>query len=193
MKKTFSLLFLTISSFTGSTLAVNDNRTFELMLPTRDGVSLHTRVVLPRDDEGTQKYTTIVDRSPYGYLSLEWIPDIFLPAGFATVGQDMRGTKESEGRFSIFHSDANDSEDLGNWIVEQPWSNGEIYSFGASADGLGAFTMVMNQPTWLSKQYFIWTSSVGYPIFFPQGTETDELIDLWIHGTVDGDWAEACM
>ena len=119
--------------------------------------------------------------------------DIFLPAGFATVGQDMRGTEESEGLFSIFHSDANDSEDLGNWIVEQSWSDGNVYSFGASADGLGAFTMVMNQPSWLSKQYFIWTSSVGYPIFFPQGTETDELIDSWIHGTVDGDWAEACM
>jgi predicted acyl esterase len=89
-----------------------------------------------------------------GYLGLEWIPDIFLPAGFATVGQDMRGTEESEGLFSIFHSDANDSEDLGNWIVQQPWSNGEIYSFGASADGLGAFTMTTNQPTWVSKLLF---------------------------------------
>lgn len=96
----------------------------------------------------------------------------------------MRGTKESEGLFSIFHSDANDSEDLGDWIVQQPWSNGEVYSFGASADGLGAFTMLTNQPSWLTKQYFIWTSSVGYDIFYPQGTETEELIDSWIHGTV---------
>ena len=56
-------------------LSVNESRSFEVMLPTRDGVSLHTRVVMPKDDasEGG-KYTTIVDRSPYGYLGLEWIP-----------------------------------------------------------------------------------------------------------------------
>lgn len=55
-------------------VAVNDSRYFEIMLPTRDGVNLHTVVVMPRDDDGTQKFTTIVDRSPYGYLGLEWIP-----------------------------------------------------------------------------------------------------------------------
>ena len=44
------------------------------MLPTRDGVLLHTRAVMPKDEEGTAKYATIVDRSPYGYLGLEWIP-----------------------------------------------------------------------------------------------------------------------
>jgi predicted acyl esterase len=53
--------------------------------------------------------------------------------------------------------------------------------------------MTTNQPSWLSKQYFIWTSSIGYDIFYPQGTMTEELIDSWIHGTVPGDWAEACM
>jgi hypothetical protein len=45
----------------------------------------------------------------------------------------------------------------------------------------------------LTKQYFIWTSSIGYDIFYPQGTETDELIDSWMHGTVDGEWADVCM
>jgi hypothetical protein len=55
-------------------VAVNESRSFEIMLPARDGVNLHTRVVMPRDDSGTQKYITIVDRSPYGYTSLEWIP-----------------------------------------------------------------------------------------------------------------------
>lgn len=162
------------------------------MLPTRDDVLLHTRVVLPRDYDGTQRYTTIVDRSPYGYSDLEWIPDLFLPGGYATVGQDMRGTKESEGLFSIWHSDANDSEDLGDWIVQQPWSDGKVYTFGASADGLGAFTTVENSPSWLGNQYFIWTSSIGYEVFYPQGTMVWELIDSWIHGTVDGEWADVC-
>jgi predicted acyl esterase len=121
---------------------------------------------MPKDDNG-QKFTTIIDRSPYGYTDLEWIPDIFLPGGFVTIGQDMRGTKLSEGNFTIWHQDADDSEDLGNWIVQQPWSNGKVYSFGASADGLAAFTTVNKDTTWLQAQYFIWSSSIGYDVFYP--------------------------
>ena len=75
--KLSALLLASSLSVTYAKLQVNESRTFEVMLPTRDGVELHTRVVLPRDDDGTQKYTTIVDRSPYGYLSLEWIPGEF--------------------------------------------------------------------------------------------------------------------
>lgn len=188
-----SLLFLSAIGWAAARLAVNESRSWEEMLPARDGVLLHTRIVMPRDDDGSG-HTTIIDRSPYGYTDLEWIPDLFLPGGFATVGQDMRGTKMSEGRFSIWHSDANDSEDLGNWIVQQPWSNGRVYSLGASADGLAAFTTVHNSPSWLGAQYFIWTSSIGYDVFYPGGAILNELVDSWIHGTVDfpESWADVC-
>ena len=54
----------------------------------------------------------------------------------------------SQGNFTIWHSDADDSQDLGNWIVTQPWSNGDVYTFGASADGLAAFRTPDNQPEW---------------------------------------------
>jgi predicted acyl esterase len=59
-------------------VSVNESRTIEVMLPARDGVNLHTVVVMPKDDDGSQKLTTIVDRSPYGYLGLEWIPGEFI-------------------------------------------------------------------------------------------------------------------
>ena len=112
----------------------------------------------------------------------------------------------SQGNFTIWHEDADDSEDLGNWIVQQPWSNGKIFSLGASADGLAAFTTVHNNPSWLGAQYFIWSSSIGYgslhriydsveccsysacaslDVFYPNGAIVGELVDSWIHGTVD--------
>eukprot|EP01032_Pedospumella_encystans_P010476 gene10476-12239_t len=118
--------------------------------------------------------------------------DFFLPVGFAAIGQDFRGTQKSEGLFSIWHKDANDSEDLGNWIVQQPWSNGVVYTFGASADGLGAFTTVQNEPRWLGDQYFIWASSIGYDVFFPGGAMMYDLITSWIYHTVNGSWADVC-
>jgi predicted acyl esterase len=65
--------------------------------------------------------------------------------------------------------DSNDSQDLGEWIVQQSWSNGQINSFGASADGLGAFTTNYNTPEWLVNQYYIWTSSIGYEVIYPNG------------------------
>jgi predicted acyl esterase len=45
----------------------------------------------------------------------------------------------------MFLSDKNDSVDLGNWLVQQEWSNGKIYTFGASADGIASFQVLSNQ------------------------------------------------
>ena len=67
---------------------IDTSRSWEDMVECRDGIKLHTRIVLPKDYED-KKFTTVIDRSPYGYTSLEWMTDIFVPAGFAAVGQDM--------------------------------------------------------------------------------------------------------
>jgi putative CocE/NonD family hydrolase len=171
--------------------AQDSSRSWEQMVQCRDGVDLHTRIVLPRNYTD-KKFTAIVDRSPYGYTDLEWMADLYLPHDFVTVGQDFRGTKKSDGYFTIWHRDANDSEDLGDWIVQQPWSNGKIFTFGASADGLGAFTTVQNEPKWLAAQFFIWATSISYEIFYPGGTMQYHLINEWIHHTVEGEWADVC-
>lgn len=97
------------------------------------------------------------------------------------------GTQKSEGNFTIWHSDANDSQDLGDWIVKQGWSNGVVFSMGASADGLAAFTMPENNPEWLKAQYFIWTSSVGYDVVYPNGAYLEALANMWIRSTVPDD------
>jgi len=168
-------------------------RTWEEMVACRDGVELHARMVMPKDYEDGNTYTTIIDRSPYGYTDIEWLSDLYVPAGFAAVGQDMRGTEKSEGNFTLWHGDADDSEDLGNWIVQQPWSNGKIVSFGASADGLAAFTTNYNQPSWLGSQYYVWTSALGYEVIYPNGALLENLVDRWIGGTVHDDEVESCL
>ena len=112
------------------------DRTQDLMIPMRDGVSLHTTIHLPRPGKSPSsdgRFPTIVDRSPYGYGDMEWVTDIFLPFGYAAVGQDMRGTEKSEGLFDVFLTEADDARDLGDWIVKQPWSDGRIFTFGMRA------------------------------------------------------------
>lgn len=126
--------------------------TTTVMIPMRDGVELHTDIDFPLGK--SSDLTAVIDRSPYGADRLELVADIFLLWGYAAVRQDMRGTQQSQGNFTIWHSDANDSYDTFQWISEQSWSNGDIYSVGASADGLASFTMIMDSPKWLKAQVY---------------------------------------
>jgi predicted acyl esterase len=151
------------------------------MMLTRDGVGLHTVIFYPRNMDG-KKFTAIVDRSPYGYGDMEWITDIFLPFGFVAVGQDMRGTEKSQGNFTMWQSDKFDSEDLGNWIVAQEWSNGQVYTFGASADGIGSLQTPVNNPAWLGAQYIMWAPSALYDILLPHGAYKQETTEDWLLG-----------
>jgi uncharacterized protein len=167
-------------------------RTWTTYVKMRDGVELHTRITVPRSYEEGQKLTVVMDRSPYGQFGIELLDDLFVPAGFISVCQDMRGTGLSQGHFSNWKADANDSEDTGNWVVGQNWSDGSIFTFGASADGLGAFTTNYNSPSWLKSQYYIWTSSIGYEVIYPNGALLFNLLDRWLTGTVREDDLEFC-
>eukprot|EP01036_Dinobryon_divergens_P027208 gene27208-35939_t len=133
-----------------------------------------------KDPQG--KFPTVIDRSPYGYGDLEWVGDIFLPFGFVAIGQDMRGTEKSSGNFSLWISDANDSEDLGNWVVGQDWSNGEVYTIGASADGMGSIQTLKNDPSWLTAQYVIWAPAEMYKILIPYGAYKQKTAEDWLLG-----------
>jgi len=163
----------------GAALAKSEPRNIEMMMPMRDGVKLHTLIHLPKWEKG-DKFPAIVDRSPYGYGDMEWMTDIFIPFGFVAVGQDMRGTELSEGNFTMWQSDANDSQDLGDWIVAQEWSNGQVMTLGASADGIGSLQTPRNNPSWLGAQYIIWAPSSMYEILFPQGTYKQETTEEWL-------------
>ena len=63
------------------------------------------------------------------------------------------------------HSDTNDSADTIKWILEQPWSNGEIYQIGASADGIASFELALAPPELLSgtlkAQFIIFATAEG--------------------------------
>jgi len=178
------ITFTALSAIYAIDVPIRHAKSMELQMPMRDGVSLHTLIFFPHAEQKNPsgKYPAVVDRSPYGYGDLEWIVDIFLPLGFVSIGQDMRGTEKSGGNFSLWVSDANDSQDLGDWIVKQDWSNGEVYSFGASADGMGSFQTIKNNPSWLAAQYIAWAPAAMYKILVPYGTYKEKTAEDWLHG-----------
>ncbi|MGV8147159.1 MAG: CocE/NonD family hydrolase [Alkaliphilus sp.] len=110
----------------------HEGTSFVLM---RDGIKLATDVWIPRHLEGGNKLPTILVRTPYGRLSAAKKQLQFVARGYALVVQDTRGREDSEGEWSPKIHEMDDGDDIINWIVAQPWSNGKVGMIGASYSG----------------------------------------------------------
>lgn len=161
------------------------------MVEMRDGVHLHTNVL--SKGKKTKRYPVVLDRSPYGGFGTELIADIFTALGdYIAVGQDMRGTCRSEGNFSIWRKDGQDAFDTMKWIVQQPWSDGRVFSLGASADGIAEFVVALEDPSqYLVAEFIIWATPDARATVYPGGAYRQSLISGWLKSTVPEQAADA--
>ncbi len=111
-----------------------------VMMPSKAGPKLATRVYLPEGDiEGP--FPTIMVRTPYGISTLIERYQHYAIRGFAVVLQAAGGTaywdreSRSEGNWDAMIQEPGDSADALDWIVAQPWSNGSICMQGGSYYG----------------------------------------------------------
>jgi len=155
------------------------------MVVMRDGVALHTEFDLPLFYTPGARLAAVLERSPYGANAEELIADVFGEAlGYVSVRQDMRGTKQSAGEFGIWHDSQADAYDTMNWITNQTWSNGVVFTTGASADGIDELAQVSGPHPALRGQVAIFATSEGWQTFYPGGAYREALIDGWLKGTV---------
>eukprot|EP01130_Rhizamoeba_saxonica_P016499 TRINITY_DN7640_c0_g1_i1.p1 TRINITY_DN7640_c0_g1~~TRINITY_DN7640_c0_g1_i1.p1 ORF type:complete len:578 (-),score=111.56 TRINITY_DN7640_c0_g1_i1:41-1600(-) len=148
---------------------------------TRDNVSLYTVVWAMRTWEKISPRPVVYIRSPYPRFE----QDVALPwleQGYSVVQQDMRGMEYSNGTFSFFRHAGDDSYDTMEWISQQKWSNGVVFSMGISADGINAYCQSLAKPKWLKSQLLIWASGIGYgiPYDFHGGVMKEALVDGWL-------------
>ncbi|MDG2526460.1 CocE/NonD family hydrolase [Stenotrophomonas sp. HITSZ_GD] len=133
-----------------------------VMIPMRDGVKLHTVIVVPK---GARHAPMLLTRTPYdadGRAERSNSPhmkdllpqgdDVFVEGGYIRVFQDIRGKYGSEGdyvmtrplRGPLNHTrvdHATDAWDTIDWLVKHvPESNGKVGMIGSSYEG---FTVVM--------------------------------------------------
>lgn len=109
----------------------------DYMVPMRDGVKLHTVVDEPPFFPADKKVPAVLERSPYGDNQEELIALVAAEAlGYVAVRQDFRGTGQSEGTFGLWHDSHLDAYDTIEWILQQPWNNGEVFTTGVSADAI---------------------------------------------------------
>ena len=113
-----------------------------LMVPMRDGVLLATDVFMPGNSSGP--FPSILMRTCY-FKTVnigDNDPKIFFTKnGYAVVIQHVRGRFASEGVFTVSRHEGDDGYDTMNWLAGQPWSTGEIGTFGCSYLGENQFLL----------------------------------------------------
>src|SRR5580704_5916006 len=134
----------------------------DLMIPMRDGVKLHTVIVVPN---GARNAPILLTRTPYNasaraernpsshmVSALPLFDELFAADGYIRVYQDVRGKYGSEGDYvmtrplrgplnssAVDHS--TDAYDTIDWLVKNvPESNGRVGMVGSSYEG---FTVAM--------------------------------------------------
>jgi uncharacterized protein len=101
----------------------------------RDGTILYADVYRPA---APGRYPTLLTRTPYDKALRGPVPFVIraASAGYAVVVQDVRGRFTSEGQFYTFVNERDDGYDTLEWLVSEPWCDGNIGMFGGSYVGL---------------------------------------------------------
>jgi hypothetical protein len=117
----------------------------------RDGVRIAVDVYMPADGPARDKFPTVLVMLPYHRASVTdqgvsqpYATDpnselrVVMSYGYAFVAADVRGTGASFGyRPTLFApAEQEDANDLINWIVAQPWSDGKVGMMGPSYLGI---------------------------------------------------------
>ncbi|HTQ54964.1 MAG TPA: CocE/NonD family hydrolase [Bryobacteraceae bacterium] len=132
----------------------------EAMIPMRDGVKLHTVILVPK---GAHNAPILLTRTPYGADDLagheksshlgpllegyDNATDVIVEGGYIRAVQDIRGKHGSEGDYVMTRplhgplnptpvDNATDTYDTVDWLVKNtPESNGKVGILGISYDG----------------------------------------------------------
>ena len=106
-----------------------------VFMPMRDGIHLSTDLYFPQSE--AEKYPIILMRTPYSKNGAGYVAEamFFARRGFAVAVQDFRGKFESEGVYTFNLGHREDGYDTFQWLVNQPWSNGKIGTYGCSYVG----------------------------------------------------------
>ena len=141
----------------------------EVMIPMRDGVKLHTVIIVPK---GAKHAPILLTRTPYEASALtsheqsshlepilqgyDNVTDVIAQDGYIRVVQDVRGKYDSEGDYVMNRpmrgplnptqvDHATDTYDTIDWLVKNiPETNGKVGVLGISYDGFTTLTAMFN-------------------------------------------------
>src|SRR5258706_56724 len=141
----------------------------EVMIPMRDGVKLHTVILVPK---GAKHAPILLTRTPYNATELtshaasshlgpilngyDNATEVIVEGGYIRVVQDVRGKYGSEGDYGMnrpLHGPLNptnvdhatDTHETIDWLIKNiPESNGKVGILGISYDGFTSLMALVN-------------------------------------------------
>ncbi|MGB9465885.1 MAG: CocE/NonD family hydrolase [Candidatus Acidiferrum sp.] len=155
------------------------NITKDVVVPMRDGVVLRADVILPI---ATGRFPTLVYRTPYGKQFALKEGGTFEKAvarGYAVVIQDVRGRYASDGDFLPYQNEGHDGFDTIEWAARQPWSDGNVGTFGLSYPGAVQWLAAVENPPHLKAMVPAMTFSTPRNFFYSGGVFDGSWLD-WI-------------
>jgi uncharacterized protein len=185
---TLAALLASVAALIGQQRAGDTTRIHEtdIAIPMRDGVVLRADVVRPA---GEGRFPTLVYRTPYGKKPALAAYTTFTKAvdrGYAVVAQDVRGRYASDGEFRPYINDGRDGYDTIEWAARQPWSNGDVGTFGLSYPGAVQWLAAVEDPPHLRAMVPAMTFSTPQNFFYSWGVWDMSWID-WIWDNIAPD------
>jgi putative CocE/NonD family hydrolase len=125
---------------------------------------------------------TVLLRSPYGRRRLGLVGRLFAERGYQVVIQSCRGTFGSGGDWVPMRNEQADGRATLAWVADQPWFDGQLYTFGPSYLGLTQWAVAGEAPDSVRAMALTVTSSrFRDAVVYPGGVFALETGIAWIH------------
>jgi hypothetical protein len=155
------------------------NLTKDVAVPMRDATILRADVLLP---SSTGRSPALIYRTPYGKQFALKESKTFekgVARGYAVVIQDVRGRYASDGEFNPYQNEGRDGYDTIEWAASQPWSDGNVGTFGLSYPGAVQWLAAVENPPHLKAMVPAMTFSTPRNFFYSGGVFDGSWLD-WI-------------
>ncbi len=177
-----------------STAMYTDHETFSQYVTVRDGVRIAVDVHLPRGGPPRKSFPVVLMMTPYhrasvlrygairDYMSSPTSSSRFLSShGYVIVVADVRGIGASFGtRYTIFApEEAEDGDDLIDWIAAQPWCDGNVGMLGGSYLATMQYLVASYGNPHLKCIIPRYTLLDVYDVVYPQGILNANFIEIY--------------
>ncbi|MCK5428656.1 MAG: CocE/NonD family hydrolase, partial [Anaerolineales bacterium] len=171
-----------------------------LYIPMRDGIKIAVEVALPKNRSPEDKIPALLSQTRY-WRTMElnppfkWFlrPDMldirlrgfqsfFTSQGYALVYADVRGTGASFGSWPYPWSEdsVQDAREIVDWIISQPWSNGNVGGYGISYLGTTAELLaVLHHPAVKATLPMFNHPDAYIDVTYPGGIYNQRFIQAW--------------